>query len=241
MRGGRVIPIFARTRATLLSVVALFGVTIYFIPMPRIIIKDDESADINPVIVFTFTTINLVIDFIYIGAALNSWKRANVGVPLLKAATLTIQRKRWIAHQLRNVLHLELHSVSLESDASHEGLLRLRASESAVAAAASQNLNMASAYVHILADTLRTIGVLTSALLVWFGHLPGAVTDAWASLIVSVIVLLTGFIVVREAVGVSTFSFKGVFCPCCLSASQERGEVLLIATQSTSLENLAVL
>lgn len=53
----------------------------------------------------------------------------------------------------------------------------------------SSNLNMMSAFTHIVGDTLRTVAIFLAALVSSVTHIDGDVCDAWAALAVSVSVL----------------------------------------------------
>jgi len=53
-----------------------------------------------------------------------------------------------------------------------------------------RNLNMMSAFTHIVGDTLRTVAIFLAALVSSATHIPGDVCDAWAALVVSLSVLV---------------------------------------------------
>jgi Co/Zn/Cd efflux system component len=53
------------------------------------------------------------------------------------------------------------------------------------------NVNVCSAFTHVLADTLRSISVLVAALATCAGKVDADVADAWAGLSVSVIILIS--------------------------------------------------
>lgn len=54
----------------------------------------------------------------------------------------------------------------------------------------SSNLNMMSAFIHIVGDTLRTVAIFLAALVSSVTRVDGDVCDAWAALVVSLSVLL---------------------------------------------------
>ena len=63
-----------------------------------------------------------------------------------------------------------------------------------------EELNMCSAFTHLLADTMRTVTVLASSLLTWLGHTDSVQTDAIGSVVVGVVVLAIAVFVLYEAV-----------------------------------------
>lgn len=56
--------------------------------------------------------------------------------------------------------------------------------------ASAKTLNMDSAMLHVLSDSLRSITTLVESLLIWLGHLNAGETDTWSSLIVSTAIIL---------------------------------------------------
>jgi Co/Zn/Cd efflux system component len=62
-----------------------------------------------------------------------------------------------------------------------------------------QELNLCSAFAHVLADTMRTLTVMTCALLVSFGGVDALTADAVGSLVVSAIIALVAAYVLYEA------------------------------------------
>ena len=79
------------------------------------------------------------------------------------------------------LLHLELRQLFPKPPHPRGGGLDLDA---------SKELNLFSAFAHVFADTLRTLTVLTCALLVWVAGVPPETADAVGALIVSGIVLV---------------------------------------------------
>ena len=61
-----------------------------------------------------------------------------------------------------------------------------------------QDLNLCSAFAHVLADTMRTLTVMACALLVWLGGFDSETTDAVGSLVVAVIILVISAYVALE-------------------------------------------
>lgn len=57
---------------------------------------------------------------------------------------------------------------------------------------APANFNLASAAVHVLADTMRTVSEMVAAQLSMLGGFDPVVTDAWCSYVVNVIVMMSG-------------------------------------------------
>lgn len=64
----------------------------------------------------------------------------------------------------------------------------------------SMNVNLVSAAAHVAADTMRTLSEEVSAQLAVLGDFDPVVTDAWASFIVNIIVLLSGIILLITVV-----------------------------------------
>ena len=73
---------------------------------------------------------------------------------------------------------------------------------------ASKELNLFSAFAHVFADTLRTLTVLTCALLVWVAGVPPETADAVGALIVSGIVLVITLYLAYETI-VQLVAFVG--------------------------------
>ncbi|WP_286887600.1 cation diffusion facilitator family transporter [Aneurinibacillus sp. UBA3580] len=64
----------------------------------------------------------------------------------------------------------------------------------------SDNLNVRSAFLHVLGDMLGSVGAIVAALLIWqFGW---TIADPIASVIVAVLVLISGWRVIRDSVNV---------------------------------------
>ena len=61
-----------------------------------------------------------------------------------------------------------------------------------------QDLNLCSAFAHVLADTMRTLTVMVCALLVWVGGLDSKTTDALGSLAVAGVILIVAVYVAVE-------------------------------------------
>jgi Co/Zn/Cd efflux system component len=51
---------------------------------------------------------------------------------------------------------------------------------------AKVNVNMASAFTHVGADTLRTSSVFVAAAIAALTNVPGEICDAWASIVVTI-------------------------------------------------------
>ena len=70
--------------------------------------------------------------------------------------------------------------------------------ELALDLSASADLNLCSAFAHVLADTMRTLTVMACALLVWLGGLDSETTDAVGSLVVCAVILcVAGYVAVE--------------------------------------------
>jgi len=54
----------------------------------------------------------------------------------------------------------------------------------------SAELNMNSAFLHVFSDSLRSTTTLAESILIWFFDFNGSKTDAWASLVVSGLILI---------------------------------------------------
>ena len=64
----------------------------------------------------------------------------------------------------------------------------------------SHDLNLCSAFAHVLADTLRTLTVMACALLVQLGGFDSEATDAVGSLVVcAIIILIAAFVAVETS------------------------------------------
>ena len=61
------------------------------------------------------------------------------------------------------------------------------------------DLNVCSAFAHVLADTMRTLTVMACSLLVWVGGLDAGTTDAIGSLIVCAVIALVAIYLAFEA------------------------------------------
>ena len=61
-----------------------------------------------------------------------------------------------------------------------------------------EDLNLFSAFAHVGADTLRTITVLTAAIIAWAGGLNASLTDSVSALVVSLIIIAIGCHVAAE-------------------------------------------
>ena len=85
----------------------------------------------------------------------------------------------------------------------------------------SEELNLCSAFAHVIADTMRTFTVLACALLVALGGLDSERTDAIASLVVSIIILFVAAYIFYEAT-VQLAAYRGRAAPVVLTALAAR-------------------
>ena len=70
--------------------------------------------------------------------------------------------------------------------------------EEALDLSTASELNLCSAFAHVLADTLRTFTVMGCALMVWLGGLDSETTDAVGSLVVCAVILVVAAYVALE-------------------------------------------
>jgi len=64
----------------------------------------------------------------------------------------------------------------------------------------SGDLNLQAAAIHVIADLMRSTTTLVESILIWFFNFDSTTTDAWAALIVSALIVLTCFEMLREFV-----------------------------------------
>ena len=185
----------AELGASAFSVIALFAVTIAVTnDAARRITTHEEEEDVDPRIMLGFTIVNLFVD-IFMCAPFVKLLRRRPGRRSGQSSALV---------ESTIVLSDAPQSEPQASDPRSRVVVvpqdgeRSPRDEPAVGnddgggldLDASKELNLFSAFAHVFADTLRTLTVLTCALLVWVAGVPPETADAVGALIVSGIVLV---------------------------------------------------
>ena len=173
----------AELGASAFSVIALFAVTV-FVAHDAVerVYGGEEEEDVDPAIMLGFTIVNLFVDFF-------------MCAPFVRHVVRRRRRRRFPTE-----VSLAQVQASSAQPGSPECRVTPYSAEPAAADAAadgdgielnaSKELNLVSAYAHVFADTLRTLTVLTCALLVWVAGVPPETADAVGALIVSGVVLV---------------------------------------------------
>ena len=185
----------AELGASAFSVIALFAVTIAVTnDAARRITTHEEEEDVDPRIMLGFTIVNLFVD-IFMCAPFVKLLRRRPGrrsgqSSALVESTIVLsdapQSEPQASDPQSRVVVVPQdgeRSPRDEPAAGNDGGGGLDLD-------ASKELNLFSAFAHVFADTLRTLTVLTCALLVWVAGVPPETADAVGALIVSGIVLV---------------------------------------------------
>ena len=83
------------------------------------------------------------------------------------------------------------HNHSVKHHHSHPSVASYGPNARKTKSSSPTNLNMCSAYTHVLADTLRSLAVITAVLLALYNDIEPALADATAALIVSFLIALS--------------------------------------------------
>ena len=174
----------AELGASAFSVIALFAVTV-FVAHDAVerVYGGEEEEDVDPAIMLGFTIVNLFVDFF-------------MCAPFVRHVVRRRRRRRFPTE-----VSLAQVQASSAQPGSPECRVTPYSAEPAAADAtadgdgielnASKELNLVSAYAHVFADTLRTLTVLTCAVLVYASpSISPATADAVGALIVSGIILV---------------------------------------------------
>ena len=185
----------AELGASAFSVIALFAVTV-FVAHDAVerVYGGEEEEDVDPAIMLGFTIVNLFVD-IFMCAPFVKLLRRRPGrrsgqSSALVESTIVLsdapQSEPQASDPQSRVVVVPQdgeRSPRDEPAAGNDGGGGLDLD-------ASKELNLFSAFAHVFADTLRTLTVLTCALLVWVAGVPPETADAVGALIVSGIVLV---------------------------------------------------
>ena len=184
----------AELGASAFSVIALFAVTIAVTnDAARRITTHEEEEDVDPRIMLGFTIINLFVD-IFMCAPFVKLLRRRPGrrsgqSSALVESTIVLSDAPQSEPQASDP---QSRVVVVPQDGERSPRDEPAAGDDGggLDLDASKELNLFSAFAHVFADTLRTLTVLTCALLVWVAGVPPETADAVGALIVSGIVLV---------------------------------------------------
>ena len=185
----------AELGASAFSVIALFAVTIAVTnDAARRITTHEEEEDVDPRIMLGFTIVNLFVD-IFMCAPFVKLLRRRPGrrsgqSSALVESTIVLsdapQSEPQASDPQSRVVVVPQDGERSPRDEPTVG----NDDGGGLDLDASKELNLFSAFAHVFADTLRTLTVLTCALLVWVAGVPPETADAVGALIVSGIVLV---------------------------------------------------
>ena len=184
----------AELGASAFSVIALFAVTIAVTnDAARRITTHEEEEDVDPRIMLGFTIVNLFVD-IFMCAPFVKLLRRRPGrrsgqSSALVESTIVLSDAPQSEPQASDP---QSRVVVVPQDGERSPRDEPAAGDDGggLDLDASKELNLFSAFAHVFADTLRTLTVLTCALLVWVAGVPPETADAVGALIVSGIVLV---------------------------------------------------
>lgn len=144
-----------------ISVMALLGVTGYILADAIGIIQEGESDDdVNVYFLWAFSSANFLVDLI--SSLMFYWRGKDA---------------------LVSEHHAPLRTFSLDRrsfDMGKRPLIPINI----------PNLNMMSALTHVGGDTLRTVSVFIAALVATVSDVDGSLCDAWASIVVSISIII---------------------------------------------------
>ena len=149
------------------SICALVGVSIYItIEAIEVILNPPDDDDVNIYIMYGFAAGNMLIDLL---SMFLFW---------VKGSKVLFQKNVYtFSTDDTAPRHVEI----LKSDiAKKQRVASLQEAQS------TMNLNMMSAFTHVSGDTLRTLAIFISALVVTLTDYSGALCDAWGAVIVTV-------------------------------------------------------
>jgi Co/Zn/Cd efflux system component len=165
-----------------ISVVTLVAVTVFALRDALTTITEppvDQENQPDLSIMFIFSGLNLILDFVNVSC----FAKVDQAVGLSSSRVWDDS----YANESSALLHRTNGETGVDDDDKSE------AASQDTETGGGLNLNMCSAWTHICADTLRSIAVLIAAGFAFlFPHLlTAADADAWAAIIVSVVILLS--------------------------------------------------
>jgi len=183
-------------RVALVSALSLVGVTLYILIDAAQRLQSEAGVDpVKPKIMFWFTAINLVMNFISCTAFLY--------IPRKKKHLQ--QREASDEYEQLNLTldyEIELQDMSevpIIGDAESSGRVApLETAEQEAKTWFEENLNLLSAFAHLLADTLRSLTVFVTSTYVWSVGGDAVFADAVSSLIVCSMVLMVAGMLLWE-------------------------------------------
>lgn len=158
--------------ATLVSAATLLGVTGYLMKDALARLQPGQPAsDVNPAIMLVFTSVNLLVDFGMCGS-------------------IAMRRTGGIAGCISRSARCSYTSGSKRGDQAEARDGRVELDDRVQLISTASELNLCSAFAHVIADTMRTLTVMTCALLVAVADTDPLSTDAVGSLLVCAIILV---------------------------------------------------
>lgn len=166
------------------AIMTLFGVTTYFtwVAVGVLQTHEQEQDSVNIVYLYAFSSVNFVIDVLCIGMF------------YFRGKDVFLERRPAMLPQLS--LDTSIHSNdsdefgSLDGDDFYQDGPASPALVKGGSGEDRRNLNMLSAFAHMGGDSLRTVSVLTAALVSTFSGASVDLCDAWAAIVVSGIIVL---------------------------------------------------
>lgn len=191
--------------AALMSVALLLGVTgsVLADASQRLCCPSDDEDDVDGEVVFVFASLNMLIDILMCGSFF--WRRRIHK----KAVELANEEEEGIDNQTdANTTNSAIPVGNVSLPTTENAITQtLTNDEEAVAITEPvstiqqfEDLNMNSAFIHIFADTMRTVTSLVSGAMVWLGGYDSVKTDAIGSIIVSSFIILAAVVVTVESV-----------------------------------------
>ena len=203
----------AELGASAFSVIALFAVTIAVTnDAARRITTHEEEEDVDPRIMLGFTIVNLFVD-IFMCAPFVKLLRRRPGrrsgqSSALVESTIVLSDAPQASEPSESRAESRVVVVPQDGERSPRDEPAAGDDGGGLDLDASKELNLFSAFAHVFADTLRTLTVLTCALLVWVAGVPPETADAVGALIVSGIVLVITLYLAYETI-VQLVAFVG--------------------------------
>ena len=215
--------------ASLVSVVALIAVTVFVIrdALERLnqVGEEGESEEVNPVIMLVFTSVNLLMDFAmcasivlrstggltgclaarccsrnsHCQAVPRSEDQSAPSAPTAEPVVSGAAGDRTAAPGVHAAMEAgdEPHADDADGALADGGASVLGLSELNVSA--KDNLNLCSAFAHVLADTMRTLTEMLCGLIIAVTDLDSERTDALGSLVVCGVILFVAAYISYEA------------------------------------------
>jgi len=155
----------------LVSITCLFTVTLYVTYSAVLLLllkKHDDETNVNVYYLYGFAGANFFIDIF--GAILFCYQKGDNSEDNSELSPSLLQNSSDTSSQSENG--------STDSEVPIKSSLPTR------------NLNMKSAYAHVVGDTLRTLSLFMAAIMSDLFGIRGNVTDAWAAIIVSITIFI---------------------------------------------------